>query len=75
MRGMTSTQIEHIDALRVVSEPTAAGILGISPDTLRRLSQRGQGPRRIKISERRIGYRLADVLAWLKQREAGDTAA
>jgi predicted DNA-binding transcriptional regulator AlpA len=43
----------------VVSEREAAEIIGVSPDTLRRMVKRGEGPDRIKISVRRIGYRLS----------------
>ena len=43
----------------VVSEKEAAAIIGVSPDTLRRMAKRGEGPDQIKISARRIGYRLS----------------
>jgi predicted DNA-binding transcriptional regulator AlpA len=43
----------------VVSEREAAEILGVSPDTLRRIVKRGKGPARVKISARRVGYRLS----------------
>jgi hypothetical protein len=33
------------------------------------MSDRGVGPRRIKVSARRIAYRLADCIAWIKTRE------
>jgi len=49
---------------RLISEKTTAGILGISPDTLRRLGQRGMGPKRRKISPRRVGYKLSEVQAY-----------
>jgi predicted DNA-binding transcriptional regulator AlpA len=54
---------------RVLSELEAADLLGISHDTLRRMHQRGEGPRRLKISERRVGYRVSDIHRWLDQRE------
>ena len=41
-----------------------AEILGISPDTLRRLGHRGQGPTRRKISPRRVGYKVSEVEAY-----------
>jgi predicted DNA-binding transcriptional regulator AlpA len=43
----------------VVSEREAAEIIGVSADTLRRIVKRGEGPDRIRISARRIGYRLS----------------
>lgn len=49
---------------RLVSEKVAAEILNISPDTLRRINHRGEGPRRRKISPRRVGYKLSEVEAY-----------
>jgi predicted DNA-binding transcriptional regulator AlpA len=46
---------------RIVSEKEAAEIRGVSRDTLRRQAQRGEGPRRIQLSERRVGYRLSEL--------------
>ena len=40
---------------RLITERATAEILGISPDTLRRLNRRGEGPSRRKISPRRVG--------------------
>lgn len=49
---------------RLLSEKATAEILGISPDTLRRLARRGEGPLRRKISPRRIGYKVSEVEAY-----------
>lgn len=49
---------------RLISEKAAAEILNISPDTLRRINHRGEGPRRRKISPRRVGYKLSEVEAY-----------
>jgi predicted DNA-binding transcriptional regulator AlpA len=46
---------------RLITEKVTAEILGISPDTLRRLGQRGEGPVRRKISPRRVGYKISEV--------------
>jgi predicted DNA-binding transcriptional regulator AlpA len=48
----------------LISERATADILGISPDTLRRLGRRGHGPLRRKISPRRVGYKLSEVEAY-----------
>jgi hypothetical protein len=42
----------------------AARMLGISARTLERLSVIGEGPPKVRISARRIGYRRAEVLAF-----------
>jgi predicted DNA-binding transcriptional regulator AlpA len=57
---------------RIISERTTAEILDISPDTLRRLSRRGEGPTRRKLSPRRVGYKLSEVEAY---RDRGNTNA
>ena len=52
-------KVENVD--RLIREAVAAEILDISPDTLRRLGQRGEGPPRRRISPRRIAYKLSEV--------------
>jgi predicted DNA-binding transcriptional regulator AlpA len=49
---------------RLISERATAEILSISPDTLRRLDKRKEGPTRRKISPRRVGYKLSEVEAY-----------
>jgi predicted DNA-binding transcriptional regulator AlpA len=49
---------------RLITEKATAEILGISPDTLRRLNSRGEGPSRRKISPRRVGYKFSEVEAY-----------
>jgi predicted DNA-binding transcriptional regulator AlpA len=49
---------------RLISEKSTAEILDISTDTLRRLGQRDEGPKRRKISPRRVGYKLSEVEAY-----------
>jgi predicted DNA-binding transcriptional regulator AlpA len=55
---------------RVVSRRQLAEITGLSEATHERLDARGEGPRAIRLSARRLGYRLSDVLAWLEARGA-----
>jgi predicted DNA-binding transcriptional regulator AlpA len=49
---------------RIISERVTAEILGISPDTLRRLNRRGEGPTRRRISPGRVGYKISEVEAY-----------
>ena len=54
---------------RIISETEAAGLNGVSRDTFRRRTDRGEGPPKIRMSPRRVGYRLRDVLNDIKERE------
>jgi hypothetical protein len=53
---------------RVVSEAKAAEILGYSKDTLRREFHAGRAPARVRLSAKRIGYRLSMLYAFLEAR-------
>jgi hypothetical protein len=48
---------------RVLTEEDYAAIDGVSVDTVRRRSARGEGAPRINLSPKRHGYRLRDILA------------
>jgi predicted DNA-binding transcriptional regulator AlpA len=51
---------------RVVSEAETAKIIGYSKDTLRREFRAGRAPPRVRLSGRRIGYRLSAIYSWLE---------
>jgi predicted DNA-binding transcriptional regulator AlpA len=59
------------DLIRVVDEPTAIMLTGVSPRTWDRLRARGETPPITKLSERRIGYRVVDIKNWLDARRVG----
>ena len=61
------------DDLRVVDEPTAILITGLSPRSWERLRSRGEAPPMTKLSERRRGYRLCDLKVWLDARRVPST--
>jgi predicted DNA-binding transcriptional regulator AlpA len=50
---------------RVMNEREAAAACGIHVSTLRRTVAAGKGPAVIRLSDRRIGYRIRDLRAWL----------
>jgi predicted DNA-binding transcriptional regulator AlpA len=62
---------DAFDSIRVVNELTAAKLAGVSPRTWDRMRARGETPPHTKLSERRIGYRLVDLKAWLDARRVG----
>lgn len=53
---------------RVVSQPEAAQLMGVSTRTLERLVEVGEAPPRILLTGRRVAYWRNDVLAWLRAR-------
>jgi predicted DNA-binding transcriptional regulator AlpA len=59
---------DSLEALRVVDRKTAIELAGVSVRTWDRLTAAGEGPPVTKISDRRIGYRLSDLEAWLNAR-------
>ena len=67
--ALTTIERGHASLDHVVAESATAEIIGVSKATLRRMVERGEGPRRIKLSARRIGYRMSDLEAWLRSRE------
>ena len=50
---------------RVITQREAAEVIGISLPTLRRRVRAGDGPPIVRLSERRIGYRLRDLRSWI----------
>jgi predicted DNA-binding transcriptional regulator AlpA len=68
LRAVTLSSVEVPATLnldRVVSEAQAAEIIGYSKDTLRREFRAGRAPARVRLSGRRIGYRLSAIYAFL----------
>jgi predicted DNA-binding transcriptional regulator AlpA len=59
---------DAFEAVRIVDEFTAAELAGVSLRTWDRMRARGETPPITRISERRIGYRVIDLKAWLDAR-------
>jgi hypothetical protein len=53
-----------LDPLTVVSPVQAAAALGFSLDTLKRAHRDGTGPRRVRLSKKRVGYLVRDLRDW-----------
>lgn len=56
------------DDAGLLTPKQVAESVGISTSTLKRLRQRGEGPRAIRVTIRTIRYRKADVEEWLSER-------
>lgn len=61
------------DPDRIISPSQFCQLVGISETTRWRQQRNGEGPKAIRLSPRRIGYRASDVASWLQARhtEAG----
>lgn len=53
------------DASQVFTRQEAARALKISVPTLDRMHLAGTGPKRLRLSARRVGYRWSDLVAWM----------
>jgi excisionase family DNA binding protein len=52
----------------LLTSEQVAGMLAMSPMTVRRLRMSGEGPPFIRVGKRAIRYRRGDVEAWLRRR-------
>lgn len=64
-----------IDLPVIINKKQLALIVPYSPQHILRLEKSGKFPRRIKIGDRRVGWRLSDVEAWLAERMRVTAAA
>ena len=58
----------------VVTREEFASLLRVCATTIDRMHRKGTGPKRIRLSPRRVGYRLEDVRAWLDAKVEGGAA-
>lgn len=54
---------------RIVREPERRSITGVSSTTAWRMERKGQFPRRVKVTDRRVGWHLSELLAWVASRQ------
>ena len=53
---------------RIISEAEAAQLIDVSLPSMRRHRYAGDGPPWVQLSERRIGYRIRDLIRWVDSR-------
>lgn len=63
-----STLPQSLDEQRVLSARQGAELLGVSLATFRRLHWAGKLPPAIQLSERRLGWRVRDLLEHIAKR-------
>lgn len=57
-----------LDHLRVVTQKELRQLVPYTPQHIRRLEKAGKFPRRMKLGQNRVGWRLLDIEAWLTAR-------
>jgi predicted DNA-binding transcriptional regulator AlpA len=58
----------------VLTRKETARALKVSIPTLDRMHLAGTGPKRLRLSARRVGYRLSDLIAWMERSAEGRAA-
>jgi predicted DNA-binding transcriptional regulator AlpA len=69
-----ATNMDGLDAIRVLNRTETIRMVGLSDRTWDRLEARGQTPPKTRISEGRIGYRVCDIREWLDRRRETEAA-
>lgn len=60
---------------RIITKKELRLIVPYTPQHIARLEKAGRFPKRIRIGERRVGWRLSDIEAWLNERSRVSGAA
>lgn len=63
-----------MEANRIVRTREAAVLTGLAESTLEKARLRGDGPPFVRLTKRAIGYRVADLIAWVESRTASSTS-
>lgn len=50
---------------RILNEEEVVDMTALSKSTILRLENDGHFPKRLKISKRRVGWRLSDIQTWI----------
>jgi len=59
--------------LRIITQKELRSLVPYTPQHILRLEKAGRFPRRIKLGQNRIGWRLIDIEEWLKARLPAQT--
>ena len=62
--------MRNLPPISIYRLPAVLEVTGLSKATVYRLLERGEFPPRVKLSPRCVGWRVADVDAWLDERAA-----
>lgn len=54
--------------LRVLTMKEVSALTTYTPQHVYRLERQGKFPRRVRLGQNRIGYRLSDITTWMQSR-------
>jgi predicted DNA-binding transcriptional regulator AlpA len=66
---MSDRDFSNLPDRVVVTEAQLSEITSLCPTTLYRMRKRGEGPPRVQLSARRVGYRMSEIRKWLNAQE------
>ena len=61
------------DIPRVITRRELRSLVPYTPQHILRLEKKGKFPKRIKVGERRVGWWLHEVMAWLEEKSAKES--
>jgi predicted DNA-binding transcriptional regulator AlpA len=64
------TIVGNLPDQAVLSKTQACALMCVSVDTLDRLHRLGEGPQRIQLSPRRVGYSVGSLRSWMVERSS-----
>jgi predicted DNA-binding transcriptional regulator AlpA len=65
---MTIKQLNTQPDLKVLTKAEVISLTGLSKDTIERLVSQGEGPPCVQLSQRRRGFTVGGLKAWLRSR-------
>lgn len=69
---MSETNIDYATfaRLRIITKKELRELVPYTPQHIHRLEKAGKFPRRLQLGANRVGWRLADIQAWVESRTA-----
>jgi prophage regulatory protein len=67
-RLLNPNEARKRDGMKILSPNDVVKITGLSRTTIWREEKRGKFPKRVQLSERRVGFMEAEILNWAKSR-------
>ena len=65
--------LPSLSHLRIITQKQLRALVPYTPQHILRLEKAGRFPRRIKLGQNRVGWRLIDIEAWIEARTPKET--